>query len=317
MRGHDVDFGMPKTARKGRYDWVRTGSINSPAGVEFARKIGAKVHVHLEGVAYWRVGVDKALDWGYDEELTDHEIEQYKWWYRSWMNAAYKADSCSVNGANQIKVIQDILFKGTPLPNCHKLSCGADARFALSLPDVKKEDYMVTVSRLEPNKKVFMIAQALALLDQSKLPTWVIVGYGNPVDVRMLKSFCKENKIKMILKPCFGAEKWMWIKKSKLMLCGWCGIPPAEGILCGTPVISFAHPDIFEMYDYSLKYSKDIEVYARHIALVLSYYQPDLIDAIKLFIDRTRMKLLNGELYATTQELLAKKYEEIFEGENI
>ncbi len=158
-----------------------------------------------------------------------------------------------------------------------------------------------------------MIAQALALLDQSILPTWIIVGYGNPTDVRMLKLFCKENKIKMVLKPCFGAEKWMWIKRSKLMLCGWCGIPSAEGILCDIPVLSFNHPDIQEMYSHGIywAYDNDTVNYAGHIQKVFQHIEKKEKNPVKY----AKNALLSDCLYATTQELLAKKYEEIFKGE--
>lgn len=299
---------------KGRIGWVRVGSTDSPAGVEFARRIDAKVHVHLEGLAYFRIGADSSLDWGYPKELTIDEIETWKSYYRSWMSAAYEADSCSVNGKNQIDIIENSLFNGRKLPNCYRLSCGVDARYALTLPNYQKQDYMITVSRFEPNKKVMMIAKALSLLPQDELPTWIIVGSGTKDQIKELRHFCREHRIKAILKPCFGSEKWYWIKRAKIMLQGWSGIPPGEGLVCDTPVLSFNHPDIIEMYEDSIWWAEDNnpQDFADQLNSLIIKNPSDYILSEDVKIGKE--KLLNGELYACTQEFLAEKYEDMFEG---
>jgi glycosyltransferase involved in cell wall biosynthesis len=222
------------------------------------------------------------------------------------MSALYEADSCSINGKRQIQAVQ-YLFRGKQLPNCHRLSCGADARFALTLPAYETEDYMVTISRLEPNKKVMLIARALSFLDTKKLPKWVVVGFGSDQQQKELTNFCKVNDINMELRPCFGAEKWVLLKKAVVVLCGWTGIVPSEAILCDVPVISFDHHDIVEMYDDTLHWvvNNNTQEYAHKVDRVLSmrkYYK-----AAKRY---GRGKLLNGELYAVTQEQSARQYEE-------
>jgi len=329
LRGHDIFFAKYNNYNsngepvffsdpgqfKGQFDWVRVGSTDSPAGVEFAREIGANVHVHLEGLAYFRIGIGSAKEWGYPCDLTNEEIKKWRNYYKSWMKAAYDADSCSVNGKNQIDVIENDLFAGRKLPNCHRLSCGVDARYALTLPDYQRQDYMITVSRLEPNKKVMMIAKALSLLPQDKLPTWIIVGTGTNEQIAELKHFCKEHRIKAMLMPCFGAEKWYWVKRAKIMLAGWMGIPPGEGLVCDTPVLSFNHPDIVEMYDDAIWWAEDnnSQDFADQLySLIIK--NPDVSDYI-LSEDtrRGKEKLLSGKLYACTQEQLAKIYSnEIF-----
>ena len=314
LRGHEVYFGKldfnDADKFKGRFDWVRTGSLNSWPGVRFARQTGAKAHVHLEGLAYYRIGVDSAKKWGYPNELTAEQIAYWKDYYKTWMSAAHEADSCSVNGKNQIEVIENELFGGRKLPNCYRLSCGVDARYALTLPNVQRQDVMVTVSRLEPNKGVMMIAKALALLPQDKLPTWVIVGSGTEKQIDELHSFVLKNRIKTIIRPCFGAEKWMWIKKAKIMLQGWSGLPPGEGLVCETPVLSYNHPDIIEMYSDSIWWARDNDpkdfANALHSILNLSEYVID--EDVKM----GKQKLLDGELYACTQEILAHQYEKMF-----
>jgi len=310
LRGHTVHYS--KEPLSDYYDWIHGGSINSWGAVNLARKIGAKVHIHLEGVPYWRIGLEPATKWGYPQELTIEEIKRYRKYYGGWMSAAYSADSCSVNGKNQIKAIEEGLFD-FPLSNCHLLSCGADARFALTLPDWKKENYMVTVSRLEPNKKVFMIAEALGLLKKKgvNVPPWIVVGYGTQFQVNKLIEICKQKDITLLIKSCFGAEKWMIIKKARLMLSGWSGIPLAEGILCDVPALSFNHPDIVEMYDDAIFWAEDNDIgeYANRIYEILCL--KTYADIKKKMIDG-RHKLLAGELYACTQEQAAKKYEDIF-----
>jgi glycosyltransferase involved in cell wall biosynthesis len=298
-----------------QYDWVHGAGTDSWEAVNLSRKIEAKCHIHLEGVAYWRIGVNNAVDWGYNKNHSTEEIEAYRKHYKSWMSAASGADSCSVNGVNQVKTIEENLFEGKKLPNCHIISCGADARYAMALPEYKQENYIITVSRLEPNKKVFKIAEALALLKKQgvDVPPWVIVGYGSPEQVQRLADIITPADIKCRLIYCFGAEKWRWIKRAKLMLCGWMGIPPAEGLLCDVPVLSFDHPDIIEMYDNSIFWAKDndIEEYAVQILNILSH--SSYADIAKKTIEG-KHQLLNGKLYACTQQQAAKKYEEIFRG---
>ena len=311
LLGHTIHYG--KQPLLSCYDWVWGYGQDSWGALKMAKKLGAKCHIHLEGVAYWRVDKDNAIGWGYDQNHSSKEIKAYRNHYKSWMSVAYGADSCSVNGVNQVKTIEEYLFEDKELPNCHVISCGAEARYAMTLPKYKQENYMITVSRLEPNKKVFMIAEALALLKEQgvDVPPWVIVGYGFPEQVQKLAEIITPTGIKCRLICCFGAEKWRWIKRAKLMLCGWMGISPAEGLLCDVPVLSFDHPDIVEMYNNSIFWAKDndIEDYAGHLKWILGHP----IEAREV-TKQGKEWLLRGDLYACTQQQAAKKYEEIFRG---
>lgn len=322
LQGHEVVFGKP-ALKQGIFDVVRGGGETSWDAVKYARSIGARVHIHLEGIGYWRVGADSARNWGLDvDRIPDSEINHWMNTYSSWMSAAYAADSCSVNGARQIQVIQDILFNGKPLPNCHRLSCGADARYALSLPDVKKSDYIVTCSRIAPNKKIMHIARALASIAPNQRLPWVVIGYGNQDYVKQVVSFCEEHGIVLHIAPCFGAAKWMLIKRAKLMVQGWNGIPPAEGLLCDTPVVAFDHPDVMEMYSHTD--SNDVEWDALHWATdnssaAMADVILETLSRMKLFGDRItpmavsgKGHLMKGLLYACTLEQSAAQYEKIF-----
>jgi len=317
LLGHQVFWAKPKidSIQKGFIDWVFGNGINSWDAHNVAKSCDAKLHIHLEGVAFWRIGMGSAVkDWGYDKELTPEEIKYHKEQYIKWMSAAYEADSCSVNGERQIIAIQTNLFGGHHLPNCHKLSCGVDARYAVTLrPYYPKKWQIVTASRLEEAKKVFMIAEALAKLDTEKLPPWIIIGYGTKEQTEKLYSFCNKHKIKAMLHPCFGAEKWRIIRSSCLMLQGWSGIPPSEGLMCKTPVISFNHKDVVELYDDSIHWARDNDTddMARKIEGLLknvsNSYNYNYLDDIT---EIGRQKLLKGEIYACTQEQLAKYYDE-------
>jgi glycosyltransferase involved in cell wall biosynthesis len=315
LRGHNVyfldHFAESKRVPKNYFDWVFAGGNNTPAKevIELAKAIGAKCHLHLEGVPCWRVGFETAFQWGYDKELDPSEIEGWKDSYSSWMKYAYDgADSCSVNGKFQKNVVETSLFDGKPLPNCHLVSCGADARYALTLPDMERKNYMVTVSRLEPNKKVFKIAEALALLKKQggvDVPLWVIVGYGTQEQMKKLLDITKQAELKIKFVPCFGAEKWRWIKMARIMLQGNSGVPPAEGLLCNTPVISFASESVKELYGDAicLAGNNNIKEYAEGLERLLTW-------EIAGITERGKAKLLNGDLFACTQEILAKIYEE-------
>uniref|UniRef100_A0A6M3LPF5 Putative glycosyltransferase n=1 Tax=viral metagenome TaxID=1070528 RepID=A0A6M3LPF5_9ZZZZ len=326
LRGHMVDYGKPDPKFNLSFDWVHGSGADSWPALNYARKMGSRCHIHLEGVPYWRIGYENAIDWGYDQNHTPEEIKEYRRHYGSWMSTAFLADSCTVNGANQVKAIE-WMFEAK-LPNCHLISCGADARFALTLPDWPKLNYMVTVSRLEPNKKVFLIAKALALLvDQGiKVPPWMIIGYGTKEQFNKIHEICK-GKIEIWWRFNYGAAKWRWIKRARMMLCGWSGIPPAEGILCKVPALSFNHPDIIEMYEDTIWWAHDnsIENYANRVKWLLEKTKPapetgvpewtkvsqKTVHALNRLTGRLKFEG-QPELYACTQEQAAEHFEKIF-----
>ena len=317
LRGHHVDYGKPEYHPSLKYDWVWAYGVDSWPALEFARKIGAKFYIHLEGVAYWRIGYESAKQWGYDKELPKGEIEQWRKFYCSWMSAAFEADSCTVNGAKQINAIEWLFKK--KLPNCYTMCCGTDARYALTLPEYNRQGYMITVSRIEPAKRVFLIAEALGILKKRgvNLPHWVIIGYGNLEQREKLTSVCKENAIAFWLHPCFGAEKWFWIKRAKLMLAGWMGIPPSEGIVCRTPVLSINDIDIVEQYDDTIFWAEnnDPKDYADKIEFLLDPENQNEIETKNGYaFDRLMDINRHGrdELYANTQLRAASQHEKIW-----
>ena len=269
----------------------------------------------------WRIGYESATSWGYDRDHTPDEIESFTEHYKSWMSAAFDADSCTVNGEKQIKMIEWMF--GKKLPNCHTMCCGTDARYALALPEYERQNYMVTLSRLEPNKHVPMIAESLAILKNRgvDVPPWVILGYGSPEQVTKLARICEENALVVSMRECYGAEKWRWVRQSRLMLCGlmmW--IPISEGIVCQTPVLAVNDQEVYDMYEDTIWWAKrnDPEDYADMIQTLLlpqnEYPREEIME-----YGRDRLLDINrhgkNELYANTQERAAKKYSEIFMGE--
>ena len=72
LRGHHVDYAKisPENYKGIKYDWVHGSGIDSWPALKFARAIGAKCHIHLEGVAHWRIGYESAISWGYDRDHT-------------------------------------------------------------------------------------------------------------------------------------------------------------------------------------------------------------------------------------------------------
>jgi len=320
LRGHYVDYGkVPSENYKGvKYDWVHGAGQDSWPALNFARVIGAKCHIHLEGVAHWRIGYESAISWGYDRDHTPDEIQYFKNQYVNWMSAAFEADSCTVNGDKQVEMIEWMF--GKKLPNCYTICCGADARYALALPEYPRQNYMVTLSRLEPNKHILMIAKALGILKKRgfNVPPWQIIGYGSHEQVQQLINTCKENEIIVGLRTCFGAEKWLWIKRSKLMLCGlmmW--IPISEGILCHTPVLAVGDIEVCAMYEDTIWWAErnNPEDYADKIEFLLNPNTAIEIEernayALGRILDTNRHG--HDELYANTQSRAAGQYEKIF-----
>lgn len=310
LLGHIVDYGKPNSedVPYGYYDWVRTRGMDGWAALKFARKVGAKLHIHEEGAPPWRVGLESAVEWGYPEELSKEEIVYWRKHYKDYMSAMYEADSCSLNGKLEFDIINS-LFPDKKLDNTYKMCYGTDARYALTLPSYPRDNYMITIGRLEYCKGVHKIAKALALLDTEKLPLWLIIGYGSEEQTTSLLQFCQVNKIRVKLWPCFEAQKWYLIKKARIMLQGYSGFPPAEGLLCNVPVLAFGHYAIRELFDDAILYAEynNIEDFAHKTKNILESNTQT---------DYGKRQLLNNELYAKTQEQVAGQYDKIFRGAN-
>ena len=317
LLGHSVvfldDVNLDKLPEK-TFDWVRGGGENAMAAVEFARRHGARVHIHAEGVGYWRVGADSAKNWGFDQEIPEKAVRKWKDDYRSWMDALFLADTCSINGARQKQVIESNLYSGRKIPNCYLLSCGVDARYAATIPAQPKYNIMITCSRIAENKRIFKIAEAVAMVDPAIRPQWLICGFGPSDTVKRLETFLRDRGVAHAIQPMYGAQKWLWIKRSRLMLCGWNGIPPAEGMVCDIPVVSFDHPDIVELFSDTLFYAADHDpvAYAAAISWIVNRQNKGIPVGDRYTPAYPKTQLLAGDLYACTQTQLAKKYDMIF-----
>ena len=187
---------------------------------------------------------------------------------------------------------------------------GIDARYAMSIGNTQRENYMVTVSSLNPD--VMVIAKALALLKDRALPPWVIVGAGSDKQTQEMVNFAIANGIKIILAKSFGAPMWMYVKKARIMLQGYSKLSPAKGLICETPALSFNHPDIVKLYSDSIWYAKDndVESFAERLDKLLDTSEYVLQEHVRI----GKKQLLDGNLGVRTQEQLAKRYEDIFMG---
>ena len=91
------------------------------------------------------------------------------------------------------------------------------------------------------------------------------------------------------------------------MLQGYSGIPPAEGLIGNTKVISFDHPHMRELYgddSIALVENNNVEAFAE--AIVNEFlFKPN---------KEGNEKLMNGNLYMKTQDQLAMQYSRIFQG---
>ena len=104
----------------------------------------------------------------------------------------------------------------------------------------------------------------------------------------------------------------MYVKKAYIILQGYSKLSPAKGLVCETPVLSFNHPDITELYSDSIWYAKDNspESFAERLDKLLDTPEYVLQEHVRI----GKKQLLDGKLGVRTQEQLAKKYEDIFMG---
>ena len=307
LLGYNVMYGIPKEGidiPRNVINWVVAPGKYAGHALKFARAIGAKIHVHDEGAPPWRVGLENATDWGYENNLSPEEIQYWKRHYTDYMGHMFQCDSCSLNGKQEFEIVEKLF--GKKLKNGVRLCSAVDARAAAVVPKPKSKDkkYAITISRLEQNKGVFKIAEALALLDPKERPDlWIVIGYGSKEQIARLEELTNKNKIRCFLTSCYGFQKWVYIKQSSIMLQGYSGIPPAEGLLCDIPVVVFDHPHMHELFDNVLTYAKDTQDFAAKIKEGLQNGVPP---------HQNKQRLLNGNLYMKTQEQLAKQYDTIF-----
>lgn len=109
-------------------------------------------------------------------------------------------------------------------------------KYRNTYPQVKKEDYYITVGRLVPYKNVELLIKTFNKLQNRKL---YIVGDGN--DRKRLEKMAQSSNI-TFTGYTEGTEKVELLSKAKAFLFAAeedFGISPVEAMACGTPVIAY------------------------------------------------------------------------------
>jgi glycosyltransferase involved in cell wall biosynthesis len=143
------------------------------------------------------------------------------------------------------------------------------------IKDVNREEQVIYLGRLGGTKRVDMIIEALALLDNP--PKLIICGGGK--EEGSLRALAKRLKVKCDFKgPVTDDEKWKQIQRSKCMLFPTAfegfGMPPSEALIMGTPCICSSLPILREVYEDTVTYFDDTkEDLAQKIEEVLHMQQ--------------------------------------------
>jgi glycosyltransferase involved in cell wall biosynthesis/predicted SAM-dependent methyltransferase len=283
------------------YDVIYAAMEASCLGAaELKRRTGLPLYAHGEWVPLWRVGFESPEVWGHAQEdvsRVKEEVERYREYYTKIIQAMASAEVCSMAGTAFIRDAERLA--GVSLPNSFVKYPSVDVRTIQSLPqNLEEETRIVTVSRLVPNKKAAMTAEALKLLDDP--PEWVIVGYG-PEEERIGKILSGTRVRFQVLKGLHGPDKFREIRRSLFGVQNWSGIPPAEEMLLGKPCISFAHPYMKELYGDTLIWCRNNDV--EHQAEAIQNLLRTGLQKRKEIARRGRERLFKGELGVTTVEV--------------
>ena len=143
-------------------------------------------------------------------------------------------------------------------------------------PDIPEGDYLIHVGRVARQKRHDILFQALAKM-QKPLP--LVLLCNNPK--KAMKLAKKHGVADRIICPGFQANPFPWIRRAKLLVLSsdyeGFGNVLAEGLMCGTPVVSTRCPhgpdEILtgELADY-LAPRRDSEALSRKIDKALCHY---------------------------------------------
>lgn len=304
-RGHIVDIQHSnRLITQGDYDVVVGAmEVSCAVALHSAQHLGIPCYLHAEWIPPWRVGLESPLAWGYDTALIPQEKPTA--FYHEIIRCLTKADKKSMAGQTFIRDAER--FSGQSLEGC--LVRYPSAPFPTTDLGVPKQDYIVTLARLVPSKKLMFTAQALALLN---LPiTWKVIGSG-PDMLRIQHTLCtSRTKVEFLgALPTEGMAKFEVLGAARFAVQNWSGIPPAEAAFAGTATVSMNHPYMLELYDDTLIWSQNnhIEDHAR--AILEAWQHPGLCEQKASYL---RERLYNHQLPVTSITQGAKIWEKILQ----
>ena len=230
-----------------------------PIGYHISQQLQIPIYSHWEWIPPARIygysGGDDPRNWGYrDEHVSEHfKNKMFYEKYRTIISCAIESDINSCAGSLCKEIAQK--FSGNNLDNCF-------LKYPSSPIPLEKErnndkmNYFITVSRLQPNKRVADLATAVkkANLDC----TWVIVGDGP--EKKVIQDILKGSKTKLeFFSKTDGEKKFSLLSNAKFQISAWHGLPQLEAALVGTATINLHIPYIRELYGESLTWALDTD----------------------------------------------------------
>lgn len=144
----------------------------------------------------------------------------------------------------QMKIAYDILST--------VCAYGVDSEVFHPMPDVEKEEFVISVGAMTPRKGFDFLIESLARLPTFKRPLLKIASNGGIAEERSyIQSLAKENEIELQLLTNLDDEA-LCLEYNKACLCVYSpvmepfGLVPLESMACGTPVVGVAEGGVCE-----------------------------------------------------------------------
>lgn len=127
-----------------------------------------------------------------------------------------------------------------------------NSKVLATVPDQERDDYVLFISRLVPNKK---LDHVLAACKDARVNLKIITSASGIDHNRLIESAGMVNRTEVLFNVS-DYEKFVMLKKARALIVGshyegW-GIPITEALACGTPVVCYQYPTFTEIKNHCL-----------------------------------------------------------------
>lgn len=227
-----------------------------PTAIAYKKILNVPVLSHIECIPPWRIGIDNPKDYGfdYDDKFDElNKIENYRNIYSHMLEAFLESDYRTISEETWRYTFEKTI--GYP--------CDASIRYyTYDYDQLKKhkgfyirKNQIYTIARFTPIKRVHHVIRALAKIDKTIRPKFMLIGYGpqepylrkisTELDVEV--EFCGNGKDgvkeRIIQESIFGVQIFS-------------GMTVVESAYFSTPVISYDTPQMVEVFKDSVTWAK-------------------------------------------------------------
>jgi len=192
----------------------------------------------------------------------------YRYYWKRWLPYILKADkvvvSNNVTEEDFPRVLKDLKIKYRKIPEIFVVNYGIIIELMNKIPNQKKRNQMIFVSRLVKHKGVDLLIRAAALAKNP--PKLVIVGDGN--QRKFLEKLAIKKGIDVVFRGALSnRDKIIEIKRSKFSIYTStteqiAGLFPIESLYCKTPCICFDIRILRDLYGRFVEYVPKYDVTA-------------------------------------------------------